>query len=209
MTKKSKLVFFLAEFPYYRPMPWEHDRLKEYAANSVKHFSTSIDGRTKEQKEHDAYVGALGEFAFVEMLKNQSREMINEWPLTDNNFSEEYDIKGKDGMTIDIKTTVESDKVTIPGECNFVVGFSQFNIKMSHNIKLCDSYVQMFVTKDYSDVYFIGAISQQQIMKYMNNDEPWPVRGRTWGLIRRENMDLTDKFRSYFTEDVNMTYRRE
>lgn len=209
--KKRKSQVLHARFPEYAFLPWELESAKEYAHSSANHFSTLItDSRDSDKKENDALIGDLGEVGFLNMLDEKFKLKIKEWPRDESKFSSKYDFLAADGSTFDIKTTIESDRVPNPESCNFVVGFAQFNAKRKKHIDYCDYYIQMFLTKDLSKVYFIGAISIDEIQKYYDDRHPdhkeWYKRTQWCGVIHQSKMDFTDKFRSYFNDFANIDY---
>jgi hypothetical protein len=185
-------------YPVYDLLPWDIENAKAYAEASVKHFGFVKDSRTKEERIQHAFVGALGEIGFDGVLKPERRALIADWPMTNSDFGNAYDMKSKSGMTIDIKTSSYSESVKSPEECNFALGFSQVNKKKLNGVDLCDSYIQMYVDKAFEHVYFIGALSKKLIEDCRDNKIKFDVRGPGYMIIPQKNFDMTDKFKSYF-----------
>ncbi len=195
-------------FPYYRPLPWEIERCLAYAEASVESFKYISNNRSKEKKMNDAFIGALGELAFVEMLKNQHRDFITEWPTSKNEYGSRYDFKTKKDETIDIKTSETSDLIHSPALCNFVWGFSQANSKQAKKIDFCDYYMQMLYDSDLERIYFIGAVSYKFI-KECDEQKKWLKRGVSYGVIAREEMDATTTFKKYFKDEFKTNWMQD
>lgn len=204
MKKKNEV---LSRYPSYKLLPWEEEEVKEYAEKANDFFSWHKDKRRAKEKLRDAEIGAGGELAFKNMLKEEKKKLILEHPAVDLNFGSPYDFKVKGGdreFHIDIKTTLKSDKVQTPDSCNFVWGFTMANIKSKNCIQLCDIYVQMFYDPDESTYYYIGAISLEKITEYRDGKRRWFIPGDNYGVIKQEDMDYS----LTFLDLIDNTYRK-
>lgn len=212
--KTIKDLLKKAEFPAYKLFPWDEQELKTYAFDSVQNYVNNGVIRQRDPdyidlKVNRAYVGVAGEMGFFELLKKHNQEKIREWPAKEKNYGSSYDFlldwNGK-RYTIDVKTTEKSERVPTPEGCNFVWSLPTSNMKREKDVDFCNCYVQMFFDKDEGKVYFIGAVSYQEIMAYENKEKAWYKRtSPATGVIARENMDLSEDFIRSFKE----SYRTE
>lgn len=195
--------------PHYHLFPWEVEECKRYSKRSVHHFiqRNIITESIKAKKTFDAYYGAAGEYGFYELLKQNNRELIKEWPFKDDNFGSYYDFlvenEGQE-YTIDIKTSIKSDGVSSPAECNFIWGTKSAHLKEDFNIKFCDFYIQMWYDPDAWKVYFVGAISINRI-KELEESKDWDRR-RGYAIIKQDKMDFTDQFLKYFDDKSKVNF---
>lgn len=190
----------LNRYPSYTLLPWEEDEVIKYANRSHDKFKSIPDTRSEKERILDARLGIGGELAFKNLLTEEKQSLIIDHASNRDEYGSAYDfkVKGSDKeYTIDIKTSIKSDKVLRPEDCNFLWGGSK---KAKMNIALCDIYVQMFYDPDEFVYYFIGAISLNKIQS-INGGIHFPGKG--YSLIRQNEMDYTEAFLSY----INSTYR--
>lgn len=193
---KKQQVQQLTKYPSYSLLPWEDDEVVEYAKNSRAEFEHIVDERTPQDKLLKARLGFGGELAFKNLLSKEKQLFIIDHASEREEYASPYDfkVKGSDKeYTIDVKTTIKSEKVPIPDKCNFLWSKKAERIKYERHIPLCDIYVQMFYDPDEFLYYFIGAISLEKIKSV-----GFGVKiSENLRLINRNEMDYTETFLSY------------
>lgn len=184
------------KYPSYVLLPWEEDEVVNYAKLSHLQFKEKKDERDEKHRILDARLGIGGELAFKNLLTVEKQLLILDHSGTRGSYGAAYDfkVKGSDKeYTIDVKTTLKSDKVPSPEKCNFLWSKRMQDVKSHQHIPLCDIYVQMLYDPDEFIYYFIGAISLDKIKSigYGVN-----IMGDL-RLIRQSEMDYTNTFLSY------------
>lgn len=201
---QKQIIVEQKKYPSYRLTPWEEDQVVEYAKESRPQFAWQKDERTAQTKLLNARLGRGGEIAFTSMFPPEKQAMIIDNPYERKEYSSPYDFKIKGGdktYTVDVKTTIKSEKVPTPEKCNFVWSLKRKFIKEKSNIDLCDIYVQMFYDPDEFIYYFTGAISLDKINSIHGGVH---IPGKSYSLIRQGEMDYTDLFKGYMAPIVKI-----
>lgn len=184
------------KYPSYSLLPWEDDEVVDYAKRSREKFEHIVDERGDQERILNARLGIGGEIAFKNLLTKEKQLFIIDHASEREEYASPYDfkVKGSDReYTIDVKTTLKSERVPVPDKCNFLWSKKAERIKFERHIPLCDIYVQMFYDPDEFLYYFIGAISLEKIKSV-----GFGVRiSEDLRLINRNEMDYTETFLSY------------
>lgn len=195
--------------PVYNLLPWEvkhAERLSEAATEFVKEkYNYSWDQEQELQKKNNALVGAKGEIAFIQMLKEEYQENIN-WTADGKNYDEYFDFELKDSMLgkVDIKASFKVPKRPLPTSVNFVLNPRLIHMYAQGVKQVPDHFVQLFVDGD--RVTFVGALTKFCFEQYINGDKKWDYYGHGIAIIGRKNFDANHIFLSYFKNKDKISY---
>jgi len=206
MSKKKKQIAEEPDFLYYNLLPWEVNWAADYARQSNDKFKNypQLNFRTDDVRILNAFTGAAGEFAFKEMLSDETRKLLREWPAENNALGSYYDFLFDNGagqnVTVDVKTTASySDYVHSPEECNFFYPKEWADQKKARGIPLCDIYIQMYYDMKEHRAFFIGAISLSKLCDLEKERSTWNGGFK----VLQSEMDLTAKWLPYLTNRSN------
>lgn len=189
----------------YRLLPWEEEMAVKYANDAYKKFAWFKDGRSQVKRLDDAFIGILGEFAFIEML-NKKRTKVLDWPAERGDIGAPYDIEIElDGYryTIDVKCTQKSEYISSPSDCNLALGVRQLEKKIVNTDKAAKIFVQMFCDPDptVEQWWFVGACHRDQIIR-SHRENSWDKIFRGVRVIEREKLDRTSQLLEYFEPET-------
>lgn len=195
--------------PVYNLLPWEvkhAERLGNSATKFVKEkYGYSWDKEQELAKQANALVGAKGEIAFIQMLKEEYQENVD-WTADGKDYAEYYDFELKNSRLgkVDIKTAIKVPKRPLPTSVNFVLGTRLVSMYAQGVKQVPDHFVQLF--SDGDRITFVGAISRYRFEQYINGDKKWDFYGRGLAIIGRKNFDANDVFLSYFKNSDKISY---
>ncbi len=200
--KKIQAPIILSQYPRYRILPWEYDDTIKYAKESVEYFENKRkknDLRDEGDRLDHAHYGGIGEYMFRYSCKPEYEKWIKEWTMEQKKYGCYYDFLLEDNkekkFTIDVKTSIKSEYIKTPKECNLIWTFKP------RAILRADYIVQTFYDPDTNEVYFVCAITKELLSQYEDETRKWKYTDNDFGIIAQKDCDMTQGFLEYFSDE--------